>query len=318
MLSDEQLAIRRQGIGSSEIAAILGLDPEKTAIDVYLDKMGAAEDNSSEQTEIGNVFEEPIARIAARKLGGDIALARGNTVLRGLAVATPDFYASWPDDREIWETKNVGYRMMSRWDADVDDDTGPPEYVIVQLQWQLEVCGVARGRVPALLGGRDHRVYGPIARDREVGKWMIETAEAWWQRHVEREDPPPVDGTKAGWKLLGHRHPFPSSTAYAEVTPELRAELDALREACAEEARIADEIELRRQRVAALIGDAPAAVWFEGKVRRAVRYGMQNGRVSWKDVAIEMNPPVEVIEKHRGEPKRVLTLPRGWTKERGE
>ena len=39
MLTDEQKAKRIKGIGGSDTAAILGLSPWKTAVDVYLDKV---------------------------------------------------------------------------------------------------------------------------------------------------------------------------------------------------------------------------------------------------------------------------------------
>ena len=40
------LAERRSGIGGSDIAAILGLSPWKTAVDVWLDKTGQREDDT--------------------------------------------------------------------------------------------------------------------------------------------------------------------------------------------------------------------------------------------------------------------------------
>mgnify|MGYP003308094406 CR=1 FL=1 len=58
----EWLARRRQGIGGSDVAAILGLSPWRTALDVYHDKTGAEKPEAeTENMRIGTALEQFVA-----------------------------------------------------------------------------------------------------------------------------------------------------------------------------------------------------------------------------------------------------------------
>ena len=69
-LSPEQIARRREGISASEMAAIVGLDPYRSPIDVFLDKTGrAAPFAGNERTHWGNLLEDPIRNDYATRRG---------------------------------------------------------------------------------------------------------------------------------------------------------------------------------------------------------------------------------------------------------
>ena len=58
----EWLKRRRAGIGGSDVAAILGISPWKTALDVYHDKTGAAKDEpETENMRLGTALEQFVA-----------------------------------------------------------------------------------------------------------------------------------------------------------------------------------------------------------------------------------------------------------------
>ena len=63
MPRDEWLELRRQGIGGSDAAAILGLNPWKTPMDVWLEKTGefTRDDEENEQMYWGTVLEAVVA-----------------------------------------------------------------------------------------------------------------------------------------------------------------------------------------------------------------------------------------------------------------
>ena len=69
----EWLAWRRQGIGGSDAAAILGISPWRTARDLYDDKLGSvsAQDDSGiwVALEMGHLLEDLVARIFSKKTG---------------------------------------------------------------------------------------------------------------------------------------------------------------------------------------------------------------------------------------------------------
>ena len=69
---EEWLAYRRQGLGGSDAAAVLGISPFRTGVDLYYDKLGLfIEDDEANWVakEIGNLLEELVARIFAKKTG---------------------------------------------------------------------------------------------------------------------------------------------------------------------------------------------------------------------------------------------------------
>ena len=67
---EEWLNYRRQGIGGSDAAAILGVSPFRTARDIYYDKLGievVSDDNNWVALEMGNLLEDLVGRIFAKK-----------------------------------------------------------------------------------------------------------------------------------------------------------------------------------------------------------------------------------------------------------
>ena len=73
-LSEEEwLAYRRKGIGGSDVAALLGISPWRTARDLYFDKLNivAVEDNEDNWValEMGHLLEPLVAKIFQHRTG---------------------------------------------------------------------------------------------------------------------------------------------------------------------------------------------------------------------------------------------------------
>ena len=69
---DEWLAYRRKGLGGSDASAVLGISPFRTARDLYFDKLNivTADDGGNwVAMEMGNLLEDLVARIFAKKTG---------------------------------------------------------------------------------------------------------------------------------------------------------------------------------------------------------------------------------------------------------
>ena len=73
MQEETWLQYRRNGIGGSDAAAVIGLSPYKTARDVYFEKLGREpEDNNTSgwvAMEVGKRLEDLVAAIFAKKTG---------------------------------------------------------------------------------------------------------------------------------------------------------------------------------------------------------------------------------------------------------
>lgn len=232
MLSPDQLALRRTGIGSSDIAAIADLDPHRAAIDVWLDKLGRAEQSTTTATWIGDRLEQAVADLYAERLGIDPAnmrklpleIATCRHAEHPWALATPDRVVLDPATGAlmILEIKNVGGFMAHLWG---DPHDGAPLDKILQVQWQLEVCDLERAHIAALIGGTDFRIYD-VPRDREMGAELIELGRLFWETFVIPRVPPEHDGAAAR-KLAAMRWPS-NSGAMVPATSEAEALRDRL------------------------------------------------------------------------------------------
>ena len=224
-LSEKQLADRRRGIGSSEVARVVGLVPG--AIDVWAEKVGmAAEREPSEPMEFGSRIEEVIGD-AYQARHPETRIYTPGTLWHPTeewACATPDRVVAPPGlgrpPRRDWlrllEIKTVFFSGR-------DFGEGPdeiPERHLVQVAWQMECSGVDECTVVALLNGR-YREY-PILRDLELGQMLLDQVGEWWRRHVVAGVPPPADGSEAYTAYLRRRHPRDLAPPLAP-TPELEA-----------------------------------------------------------------------------------------------
>lgn len=246
---------RRTGIGSSESAAILGVSPWATAIDVWRSKVEEpADEKPSRAMQAGTELERLALAWASEELGQTVTPHDQSVTLEHpqhpVIRATPDGYAA---DGWIVEAKVTG---DPPWES-------VPVHYLVQVQHQLAVTGapgayvaqVSRGRLDVTMH-RVERHEGLIARlERELP--------SWWARHIIGGEPPAPQTAREVVML----HPQPEGV--------IRLGADAV-ELVDERNRIAAEIkalEARRREItdalARTIGVAELAVLPDG---RAVTY----------------------------------------------
>lgn len=184
--------VRRTGLGGSDMAAVLGLSPFKTALDVYLEKRGEVENwEGNSLTRAGQVMENVIAAMYAERMG--VKLRRCNLTLRH---PKADFLLGHIDrdivgQRKGVEIKNVSPRIGYRWGKD-GEPGAIAEYYLPQVHHYMLVLDYPVFDVAAYFGGDDLRVY-PIERDREWDDIIMDGASDFWRNHVIPGVPPPVD-----------------------------------------------------------------------------------------------------------------------------
>ena len=110
-LTPEQIALRRNTLGASEIAAVCGLDPFRGPWDVWADKMGLDIREEFAESDMGHLFERPLLEHYSRKTG--VVLAYPETLIHPIhrwVSATPDGLGS---DRVV-QVKVVGTNMAHK------------------------------------------------------------------------------------------------------------------------------------------------------------------------------------------------------------
>lgn len=201
-LTEEQIALRKTGIGSSDIAAVCGVSPYQSPHNVYMAKLGLEDFAGNEATEIGNALETAIAKMWSERTGR--AIWKNDTTEQGREpwmLATPDFGVN---DAEEWlEVKNAGFRVMYQWGT---GDDGVPLAYLAQTQWQMHVTGRTVCHLVALLGGCEVRTY-TLRYDAELAASLERKARKFWFEHVIARVPPPIDGSDGARTLLTKLYP---------------------------------------------------------------------------------------------------------------
>ena len=100
---EQWLDYRRQGIGGSDVAAIIGISPFRTARDIYYDKLDIAAVEEYEGNwvamEMGHLLEDLVAEIFRHKTGFEIYQVKKmfcHPVYRFM-LADVDYFITMPD-----------------------------------------------------------------------------------------------------------------------------------------------------------------------------------------------------------------------------
>jgi len=180
-----------QGIGASEIAAILGEHPFKSALRVWAEKTGALppQDLSDvESVSWGLRLEPVVAEEFERRTG--ITVERWGTLLRSntdpWALATPDYRVV--DSNIPVQVKTTSAYRLTGW-AD-----GPPREVFLQVQQEMLVTGAPMAYVAVLVGGQRF-MWAEVPRDEEAIAAIQLAGEEFWYM-VQARTWPALEGSE--------------------------------------------------------------------------------------------------------------------------
>ena len=250
---------RRQGIGGSDVAAILGVSPWKTALDVYLDKIGEAP--PIEETEAmywGNVLEDVVAQEFARRM--DVRVERRNTMFR---------HRKYPEllgniDRyivgtgAILECKTTSGFNRDQWGEQGTDEI--PMHYLCQVQHYMNVLDKKAAWVAVLIDGRDFRVYC-IDRNNELCDIMTDKCVTFWRDYVLTGTPPPASN-RHDVELLYAAGGYEGTATAEPDTEQAAMELARLKAAEKQTKKQMEELETKLKQN---IGDASALVSMSGE-----------------------------------------------------
>lgn len=265
------LAARRGYVGGSEVAAICGLSPWKTPVDVFLDKTGrTADDEEAEDLDatlplrLGNVLEQFAADEYTLRTGRETRNF-GYMVTRGHALAdvdrlvVPDGEKVASHHAEIRTSLLLEIKTTAHGEKFAD---GVPDNYEAQVQQYLELTGAEKCDVAVLiLAPRAAFKVFPVYRDREVGAALVARIEKFWRECVETDTPPPAVNLDDARALFPNARP----ESRMEATPELLGLLRDLREAETMRKALEDRADALKGKIAAAMGDAEALV--DGKVK---------------------------------------------------
>lgn len=252
MLTPEQREERRKFIGSSDASAVLGLNPYKSAYDVWLEKMHRTKDiDDSDAVEVGNALEPSILDWGAAKMGVVIVKNPAPVIhANGFMASRPD--AIIPDLKEAFEAKASGVvsYLTKEWGA-IETDEVPKQYNIQGLH-HLACLGSEWGvcHYPALLGGVGLRMYH-VERDEESIGYLEEILGKFHRDYILGGVPP--DDSIPTMDVVKRILRMPSKIV--QVPADLITKWNDAKEA----AKVASgELDIAKATLIAALGDAEA------------------------------------------------------------
>lgn len=199
----EWLEMRQSGIGGSDAAAVVGMNPWKSAAQVYLSKTESVEDDTevmSERLRVGHDLEDYVAKRFAEATGKKVR--RNNYMLHhdDYPFILADIDREVVGENAILECKTTNSYAAKDW------ETEPPEQYQVQCLHYMLVTGAERCYIAVLIGNERFAWY-TIERDEEAIAALLEAEVDFWRNYVEAGICPPPDGSNAYDDYLKKRYP---------------------------------------------------------------------------------------------------------------
>lgn len=287
------LRARKQGIGGSEIAAVMGLSSYATAFDVYADKLDLVQriDNPDPRMAWGKKLERFIAEQYAAETGNAIVWLDQlhQHAERSWQIGTPDFICI--SGERGGDSKNVAADQAYKWGEPGTQDV-PDDYAI-QAHWLMSIFDVGHWDIAAFFGGNDLCIY-PIKRDLEIEAELLEAGERFWHDHVLANVPPPMGNSPRTSEYLKAKYPS-SSGQLRKPSPDELNLIERYRGVRANFDAAKDEKESLENQIKNSIGSDDGLSTARGNV--TWRQCKDTTGTDWKGIAITYVPNVAEVEK---------------------
>jgi putative phage-type endonuclease len=265
-LTPAELEQRRATLGSSEIAAVVGVNPYATIHNVWLSKCMSVDFAGNEATALGNLLEPTILSIYADRYGKETVRGKYTIGPEPWISATPDAHVVGGG---LVEAKLVGLRSIWMWgpgNTDEQESDAVPMHHLCQALWQMAVTGEPFVDVAALMG-TEFRTYR-IRYNEDAQSRLISRGRDFWERYVVTRQQPPVDASDGARAMLAKVYPK-SDGERLEATSRLNELATALADAREAFEAAKAEKQLRENQIKAELKDARGAFGNGWSVRYA-------------------------------------------------
>lgn len=263
-LTKAQLEERRTGVGGSDAATILGINPYQDAYGLYLDKRGEAppedEDFLKESRYWGSVLEAPVADRYAEETGYKIQ--KSNQLIRS---KDNDFMIANIDRKVVGEEMRIGFEAKTAarsegWGESGSDEI--PAYIMCQCQHYLAVTNYDYWDLAVLIGNRDYRQYRIAPIDGIINQ-LIEAEEEFWDRVQAGVAPEPNWQSAATTRLL--KDLYPGTNGEVVQLPDVAQKYQDVMDDANEQKLIYEKVVAGcKNRIAMLMGEASVGLLSDG------------------------------------------------------
>jgi putative phage-type endonuclease len=271
---------RRKGIGGSDIAAIMGLSPFKTAYQVYREKRKEVEDwQGNELTDWGKRMEPAIRQWYSDKTGRDVRLP--DKIMyhpqHPFMLASLDGFT---DDGRVVEIKTA--RSGKNWGEPETNQI--PDYYAVQVHHYMTITGFQVADIPVSIAGSSPSLY-IVEADKEISEMIIEACAKFWERVQSGNPPDPVTYADAV-----ARFGKSSSSGAVIASGNTMIDLEELRSVRQQMKDLAEREEFLKGNIITFIGESGDSIVNESG-ETLLTYKLANGRKTFDSKAFEKDHP---------------------------
>lgn len=263
---------RTKGIGGSDVAAIMGLSPWKTPLELYLEKTGrdAQEDISDKPfVRFGNLMEPEVGKVY-RQEHPDRTVRRVNAICKSVARPWAQASLDYEVKDGVWGVLEIKTARSAQ-----DWQDGVPAYYLTQVTHYLSVTGRPFADVCVFFRDTCEFETYRIERDDDDIKAVDAAVDDFWWNYVLDDVAPKLVGTdgeaRALTRLFGDHDADMVQASGPEVTQAIIAYQDASTreiDAKADKQVAADEIMAAIGDHKGIVTDTSRVTWVRSDVTR--------------------------------------------------
>ena len=190
---DDWHELRAKRIGGSDIGAIIGVNPYKSIVDVYVDKTEGNNFKGNELTHWGHMLEGTILKEFSNKHKELIVYEVPYSVVNDFLIANLDGALK---DKETGDYGVLEIKTTSLWNKKDWEDDVIPQYYYAQVQHYLMLTGYEFAYIAVLIGGNHYKDFR-IERSEEDIELIRNKATEFYQENLLKKIPPMPDGSDA-------------------------------------------------------------------------------------------------------------------------
>jgi putative phage-type endonuclease len=301
---------RRSFVGGSDAAAILGLSPWATEVDVYLKKSGIdTAELEGDHLKMGHALEPVVAKLYAEHHGLKLIEPefKRHPVYEHIGAHADRITA---DGSRIVEIKTTNWRNSDAWGVEGTDDI--PVYYLCQVVVYMEVYDIDRADVAVMISG-DYPKFYTVLRNKQFGEELCRRLNQWYIDHVLGDTAPKPKSGADALKLVDcyyPRHKLDLKKLDLKEAERITGRMKSLEELDQQAKHIKDQMDAIKADIKEVIGEAEGVEFFGKKI--TWKNNKDSVKIDWQAVASEIGAPAEIVKKHTSTTKgaRVLRLPK--------
>lgn len=200
MTKEEWLKNRQIGIGGSDAAAVAGLSPFKSSIQLYMEKKEEyPKEIKSLRMELGNRLEGLVAELFTEETGLKVRNVNGMLKNDKYPFALADIDRAIVGEKAFLECKTTNSYALKEW------QNGVPPYYEIQCLHYMAITGATHCYIAALIGNSEF-IWHKIERDQETIDYLMQIEKEFWEENILKNVIPLPDGSDAYSEFLKEKY----------------------------------------------------------------------------------------------------------------